>query len=90
MLLFFQSTAVTSIGSGPVTRTSPGNETLIANIFNSAVVTRTVTMTVSGQTFSFDIAANAATSIAIEREGDLTFSANGAGVFGWIGRRVGG
>lgn len=88
MILFLQTSTVFAIGSVPLTRVSSGNELLVANFYNAASVTRTVAITTSGNTFSFDLAASAAATIALEREGDLSVSANGLGVSCWVGKRV--
>lgn len=88
MISFLQSTAVVAIGQTPLVRTATALDAFVANFYNSSGATRSVSITtVNGGTFSFALFAGAAASVSLSREGNLTISADGAGVFGWLGKR---
>jgi len=89
MIQFLSVSSVVAITVGnPLTRTTTGNESLVANFYNSAVAQRTVTVTAGSNIFSVTLAAGASGSIALIREGNLSIVADNSGVFGWIGKHA--
>jgi len=89
MIQFLQTSSVVAITVGnPLTRSTNGQENLVANLYNSAGAQRTVTITAGSNIFAVTLAAGASGSIALLREGNLSIIADNSGVFGWIGKHA--
>lgn len=89
MIKFLASTAVAAIGSTPLTRPSTGGEALVLNVYNASASTRTVTVSITNGatvTFSFAVAAGTPASVLLTNEGNLSVSADGTGVSGWLAK----
>lgn len=89
MIKFLAPTAVASIGATPLQRNSTGNESLVLNVYNASASTRTVTVAITNGatvTFSFALAAGTPHSLLLTNEGNLSVSADGTGVSGWLAK----
>lgn len=87
MIQFYEASAVGSIGVTPLTKVVQPSESYILNVINSSLSARSVTVVGETNTFSTPLAAGASKSILIFREGNLSVSADGTGVFGWLAKR---
>lgn len=85
----YRSTAVAQIGSTPLVFVPESPDQKVAlNFYNSNVAARTVTVAmVGGKTMSFSIDPDTPETVLVDLTGDLTVTASGTGVFGWLARR---